>query len=190
VGTEKQKIFGFIGPKRSGKGTILRVATALIGAENVVGPTLSALATQFGLASLIGKPLAAISDARLGRKKDAYVAVERLLAISGEDTITVPRKYKDDWSGRLPARFLLLSNELPAFEDASATIASRFIVLMFRKSFYGCENPRLTDELLAEAAGIFNWALEGSTGSSSAGTSCSPRRPRAQSATSRTSPPR
>jgi putative DNA primase/helicase len=160
-GTEQQKLIAFIGPKRSGKGTIARVLTALLGPENVVGPTLSALATQFGLASLIGKPLAAISDARLGKQRDAYIAVERLLAISGEDTITVPRKYKDDWTGRLPTRFVLLSNELPAFEDASATIASRFIILMFRKSFYGRENPRLTEELLEEAAGIFNWALEG-----------------------------
>ncbi len=70
-GTEQQKLFALIGPKRSGKGTILRVATALLGAENVVGPTLSALATQLGLASLIGKPLAAISDARLGKQRDA-----------------------------------------------------------------------------------------------------------------------
>jgi len=160
-GTEQQKIFGLIGPKRSGKGTILRVLTALLGAQNVVGPTLSGLATQFGLASLIGRPLAAISDARLGKQRDAYMAVERLLAISGEDTITVPRKYKDDWTGRLPTRFVLLSNELPAFEDASATIASRFILLMFRRSFYGRENPKLTAELLEEAPGIFNWALEG-----------------------------
>jgi putative DNA primase/helicase len=160
-GTEQQKLFGFIGPKRSGKGTILRVLTALLGSENAVGPTLSALATQFGLASLIGKPLAAISDARLGKKADSYIAVERLLAISGEDTITVPRKYKDDWTGRLATRFVLLSNELPAFEDASATIASRFIVLMFRRSFYGRENPRLTEELLEEASGIFNWSLGG-----------------------------
>jgi putative DNA primase/helicase len=160
-GTEQQKIFGLIGPKRSGKGTILRVTTALLGAENAVGPTLSAMAQPFGLASLIGKPLAAISDARLGRRADASIAVERLLAISGEDTITVPRKYKDDWTGRLPTRFVLLSNELPAFEDASATIATRFVILMFRRSFYGRENPRLTDELLVEASGIFNWALEG-----------------------------
>jgi len=160
-GTEQQKLFAFIGPKRSGKGTIWRVATALLGAENVVGPTLSALATQFGLASLIGKPLALISDARLGSRRDSYVAVERLLAISGEDTLTVPRKYKDDWTGRLPTRFVLLSNELPAFEDASATIASRFEVVMFRRSFYGHENPRLTEELLEEAPAIFNWALEG-----------------------------
>jgi putative DNA primase/helicase len=160
-GTEQQKLFGLIGPRRSGKGTILRVLTALLGRENVAGPTLSALATQFGLASLIAKPLAAISDARLGKQRDSFVGVERLLAISGEDTISVPRKYKDDWTGRLPTRFLLLSNELPAFNDASATIASRFILLIFKNSFYGRENTKLTEELLVELPGIFNWCLEG-----------------------------
>jgi putative DNA primase/helicase len=32
---------------------------------------------------------------------------------------------------------------------------------LLRESFYGRENPALTRELLEEAPGIFNWALEG-----------------------------
>jgi putative DNA primase/helicase len=32
---------------------------------------------------------------------------------------------------------------------------------MLQRSFYGCENPQLTFELLAEAPAIFNWALAG-----------------------------
>ena len=43
-----------------------RVHTALMGRENVATPTLASLQTNFGLAPLIGKPLAIISDARLG----------------------------------------------------------------------------------------------------------------------------
>jgi len=160
-GTEQQKIFMFVGPKRSGKGTIMRVLRALLGAENVCAPTLSSLATNFGLQPLVGKPLAAISDARLGTRSDALVAVERLLSISGEDAITIDRKYKDPWTGRLPTRFVLLTNELPQFTDASGALASRFIIQIFDKSFYGRENPRLTEELLTEAPAIFNWCLEG-----------------------------
>jgi putative DNA primase/helicase len=160
-GTEQQKLFLLVGPKRTGKGTILRVLSALLGLENVAGPTLSSLAMNFGLAPLVGKPLAAISDARLGSRSDALIAVERLLSISGEDAITVDRKYKDAWTGRLPTRFVLLTNELPQFTDASGALASRFIILTFQNSFYGRENPRLTNELLKEAPAIFNWALEG-----------------------------
>jgi putative DNA primase/helicase len=160
-GTRQQKIFMLVGPKRTGKGTIMRVLTALLGPENVAAPTLSSLATNFGLSPLVGKPLAAISDARLGTRSDASVAVERLLSISGEDSITIDRKYRDPWTGRLPTRFMLLTNEIPRFTDASGALASRFVLLTLTNSFYGRENPTLTDELLGEASGIFNWCLEG-----------------------------
>jgi putative DNA primase/helicase len=159
--TNQQKMFLFVGPKRSGKGTIGRVLTGLLGAYNTAAPTLSSLTSNFGLSPLISRPLAIISDARLSNRADNMIAVERLLSISGEDTLTVDRKYRTPWSGRLPTRFLILTNELPRFADASGALASRFVLLVMRDSFYGREDPRLTDALLAEAPAIFNWALEG-----------------------------
>jgi putative DNA primase/helicase len=160
-GTAQQKMFLLVGPRRSGKGTILRVLTALLGPENVCAPTLSSLSTNFGLQPLVGKALAAISDARLGSRSDSFIAVERLLSISGEDSITIDRKYRDAWTGRLPTRFLLLTNEIPAFTDASGALASRFVLLTLTTSFYGREDTTLTDRLLEEAPAIFNWCLEG-----------------------------
>jgi putative DNA primase/helicase len=159
--TRQQKMFLVVGPKRSGKGTIGRVLTGLLGAHNTAAPTLSALTTNFGLQPLIGRPLAIVSDARLGTRVDSMVAVERLLSISGEDTLTIDRKYRDPWTGRLPTRFLILTNEIPKFTDSSGALASRFVLLVLNRSFYGQEDPTLTDTLLAEAPGIFNWALEG-----------------------------
>jgi putative DNA primase/helicase len=159
--TSQQKMFLLVGPKRSGKGTIARVLTGLLGAHNTTAPTLAGLTQNFGLQALIGKPLAVISDARLGSRSDNMIAVERLLSISGEDTITVDRKYRDPWTGRLPTRFMILTNELPRFSDSSGALASRFVMSILSRSFYGCENPALTGELLEEAPGIFNWALEG-----------------------------
>jgi putative DNA primase/helicase len=41
---------------------------------------------------------------------------------------------------KLPSRFLILSNELPRFGDASGAIARRFIVLVMKRSFLGEEN--------------------------------------------------
>ena len=89
------------------------------------------------------------------------MVVERLLSVSGEDSLTVDRKYKDPWTGRLSTRFVVLTNELPRLTDSSGALASRFVVFVLRTSFYGKENPRLTDELLTEAPAILNWALEG-----------------------------
>ena len=114
--TSQQKIPLFVGPKRAGKGTIARVLTGLLGAHNVAAPTLASLSTNFGLSPLIGKPLALISDARLSGRSDSSVVVERLLSISGEDSLTIDRKYLDQWTGRLPTRLALMTNELPQLD--------------------------------------------------------------------------
>jgi putative DNA primase/helicase len=159
--TSLQKAFLLIGPKRSGKGTVARVLTALLGKENVSGPTLSSLAQNFGLAPLIRSPLAIISDARLSGRVDAGVIVERLLAITGEDAITIDRKYKPAWTGRLPTRFMILTNELPRLSDASGAMASRLIVLQMRQSFLGREDAGLANRLMTELPGILTWALDG-----------------------------
>jgi putative DNA primase/helicase len=158
--TDQQKILLMIGPRRSGKGTIGRILTALIGKDNTAGPTLVGLGMNFGLSTLIGKSLALVSDARLP-KMGTEIIVERLLAISGEDTLDVDRKYRDLWTGRIPARFMILSNELPAFNDASGAIASRLVILTMENSFLGKEDKGLEGKLLKELPGIFNWALDG-----------------------------
>jgi putative DNA primase/helicase len=147
--TDLHKILLLIGPTRAGKGVLARVLAALVGKGNVAGPTLASLGTNFGLAPLLGKPLAVVSDARLGGQ-NVHQVVERLLSISGEDTLSVDRKYRDQWTGKLPSRFLILSNELPRFGDASGAIAHRFIVLTLTHSWLGKENPKLTEQLLTE----------------------------------------
>ncbi|MGW2281989.1 DNA primase family protein [Streptomyces sp. NPDC001770] len=158
--TDQQKILLIKGPSRSGKGTIARVLKELVGRENLAGPTLAGLGTNFGLSSLLGKPLAVISDARLSGHDGGQV-VERLLTISGEDTIDIDRKYRDPWTGKLPTRLMILTNELPHFGDSSGVIARRFVVLNMTVSWLGKEDTSLTDKLASEMPGIINWALDG-----------------------------
>ncbi len=150
-----------IGPTRSGKGTIARVLTALLGPHNVCGPTLASFAQNFGLQTLIGKPLAIVSDARLSTKTDQATVVERLLSISGEDSLDIDRKYRDQWHGKLPTRLMILSNELPRLTESSGALVARFLVLQTTRKFLGNENENLTDELLVELPGILLWAIEG-----------------------------
>ncbi|WP_179166517.1 phage/plasmid primase, P4 family [Streptomyces sp. CB03238] len=158
--TDQQKILLMKGPSRSGKGTIARVLKELVGKENLAGPTLAGLGSNFGLSTLLGKPLAVISDARLSGKDGGQV-VERLLTISGEDTIDIDRKYREPWTGKLPTRLMILTNELPNFGDSSGVIARRFVVLNMTVSWLGREDTGLTGKLAAEMPGILNWALDG-----------------------------
>ena len=132
-----------------------------MGAGNFCAPTLNGLGNQFGLESLIGKTLAVISDARLSGRTDLGAVTENLLRISGEDTVTVPRKHRTDWTAKLRVRFCILSNEVPALMDQSGALASRFIMLNTRTSFLGKEDRGLDGKLSAELSGIMHWALTG-----------------------------
>jgi putative DNA primase/helicase len=133
----------------------------LLGAQNVASPTLNTLSSDFGLQSLIGKLLAIVPDARLGARTDKMPIVEIFLNVSGEDWLSVRRKYLPDWTGKLDTRILILSNELPALPDASGALASRYVVFHTPNSFYGREDHGLYPALLGELPGILNWALEG-----------------------------
>ena len=160
--TSQQKMFLLIGPPRSGKGTIARVLTKLIGEGNIAFPTLASLATNFGLSALIGKAAAVISDARMvGKPSDCSAIVERILNITGEDSITIDRKHKDPTTHRLPTRITILANEAPNFRDVSGAIAVRSIFLKFSNQWVGREDLELTKKLWDELPGILLWAVEG-----------------------------
>jgi putative DNA primase/helicase len=148
-------------PDRCGKGTIARVQKSLVGKQNVAGPALANLATNFGLSQLLGKSVAVISDARLSGKTDQAVIVERLLSISGEDLLTADRTNLTAVSVTFPTRIAILSNELPRLHDSSGALAGRMLVLRMTESFYGREDRQLLARLTPELPGILLWAIEG-----------------------------
>lgn len=157
--TNQQKMLMIVGPPRAGKGIIGRVLTALLGKDNVASPTLAGLAENFGLWPLIGKSLGIVGDARINGSDPRLV--ERLLSISGEDQMTVDRKYRTPWTGRMSARLMLLTNVLPRLGDASSALANRFLIVQLHRSWLGNEDIELEDRLTAEMPGILTWALGG-----------------------------
>lgn len=159
--TSLQKIFLLKGERRSGKGTIGRVINRLIGQANIAGIGFNDLGESFGMQSLIGKQLAIVSDARIGRWADTGRVAENLLRISGEDEVNVNRKNKEAWNGKLNVKFLIMSNETPIVQDASGALVGRYVCFETKQSFYGCEDRQLDDALQAELPGIMRWALDG-----------------------------
>jgi putative DNA primase/helicase len=157
--TDLQKMLMVVGPPRSGKGTITRTLIALVGAESHAAVTDTTLAGDFGLAPLIDKTLAVLSDTRVSVKGKKLV--ETLLTVSGEDAVPVNRKYRDAVSVQLGTRFMIASNETPVFPDNSGAIVSRTIALSTPESWLGREDPRLIEALKKELPAIFLWALDG-----------------------------
>ncbi len=157
-----EKAFLLLGPKRSGKGTILAVIRALLAPDAVVGPSLKSLGDTFGLQPLIGRQLAIIDDLRVGSRTNQELMAENILKIVGRGYFTLNRKFKTPWNGSLPIKLVVTSNNMPVLNDDSAAVASRFIILETRISFFGKEDPNLLrDKLLPERMGILHWALAG-----------------------------
>jgi putative DNA primase/helicase len=159
--TRYQKMLVIIGPPRSGKGTIIRILQRLLGSTNVCAPTLTALGQHFGRQVLIGKTSAVFPDAKISGRMDTAAIVETLLSISGEDQQTVPRKNLGDWTGHLPVRITILTNEPPRLDDASGALVSRMLLLPLVESFLGREDLTLLPRLITELPGILHWAREG-----------------------------
>lgn len=156
-----QKILLLYGPTRSGKGTITTALTDLVGQANVAGITLSTLTERFGVWSLFGKTLATFGDVRLSGGADKDRGMERLLSISGCDTIPVERKYHDLKHVRLRARFMMSTNEMPTMNDTAGALLQRIIVLKMDKSFADEQDTTLSEKIALELPGILNWALVG-----------------------------
>jgi putative DNA primase/helicase len=154
-----QKIFMLIGVIRSGKGTIGRILGRLVGKHNVAGPTIEELGQHFGMECLIGKQVAIVGDARVAGETSNLVS--RLLSISGEDTIEIPRKGRKSWSGKLATRFMVMSNLPPRLTDGSAAIINRVVALHFSRSFAKNPDRGLEKRCAEELPGILLWALAG-----------------------------
>lgn len=158
--TRQQKFLNIIGPRRSGKGTINGILTSLLGLSNVVSPQMDELCDTFGLQPWLGKQLASFTDARVSPKSSSGV-VSQFLRIVGADTVTVNRKNKEAWSGYLPTRIIVYSNEMLQLAENSNALTGRMLVLQMTNSFMYKEDVNLGDKLALELAGIFNWAIQG-----------------------------
>jgi putative DNA primase/helicase len=159
-----QRIFLLIGPARSGRGTMREVITGLIGSRNIASTSAIALCGQFGLEPLLGKTVAIMGDARTGDGHDTAVLLDRLLRISGCDPVEVNRKGKPILADvTLPVRFVIISNEVPNFRDASGAIVSRYLVIKATRTIPEQDRiPDLARTILEhEAAGILNLAIAG-----------------------------
>jgi putative DNA primase/helicase len=160
--TRQQKAFLWVGPPRSGRGTILRMLDLLV---PCVPTSFASLGENFGAENLIGASVAIMGDEhtshRHSRPEQPALAINRFLRTTGEDIIDVPRKNLPVWQGRLRCRFVICSNVIITLADAGEAFSTRFLLHVFAKSWLGCEDTGLGDRLRLEAPGVFAWALEG-----------------------------
>lgn len=159
--TSKQKMMYLRGLPGAGKGTAMSVLESLIGKGQVAATSFSDLAGDFGLSPLLGKQICLIGDARTPNGK-SMKGLELLLTMTGEDTVQVNRKNKDQIGDvMLIARITIASNSFIEVPDHEGAMARRLLLIQFNRSFVGKADTELREKLRSELPGIALWALEG-----------------------------
>lgn len=159
--TQYEKYMLFIGPSGGGKSTAIDAMISVLGQSYTAAMSLFDLASSFGLQKLVGKHAAFASDVHVTKNTDAFRVVEILKAITGQDSMAVNRKFRDEITLRLRVRLTLAANELPELPDDALALRRRMLILQFAESFVDNPDPSLKVTLQHEAPGICQWALKG-----------------------------
>lgn len=158
--TRYHKMLLLYGEERSGKGTVVKVLQQLLGSERFTSMTSHAFETEYGAENLVGTDMCVIDDKQDGG--DTSAIVERLLSIIGEASVSIPRKFKKAWVGRLRTKFVMTANGIPRLRSKSGrALAARVIPLHFSVSFAGREDRYMEERIAGELSAIASWGLKG-----------------------------
>lgn len=148
----------FVGSGANGKGVTLIILEYLLGSTNVCAIPLEKMEKDFVLVTLKDKLVNLGGEVDTSRR----LATSTLKALTGEDTITVDKKYHDPVTFRPTAKHLFTVNEMIHVKDATQAMRRRAVFFLFTQTFDGARcDPDLAKKLQAELPGILNWALEG-----------------------------
>jgi putative DNA primase/helicase len=160
----------WIGPPRSGRGTLAYIQELLVGANGYTSLNLHTWhKNENSRQGIIGKRVGIFHDIRL-RPPKQYGNVsydpggvdpqsqQLLLELISGDLTEIGRKYLEAWKGRPFIKFILISNKVPNFNDE--VLITRFNVLEFIESWLGREDATLKLKVLPEELpGIANRCL-------------------------------
>jgi putative DNA primase/helicase len=153
-GNPLQRAFLFHGAGSNGKGTLIRVIKALLGASNTSQVTLQDIAEgKFEVASLFGKIANLAGDI-----DPAYMkSTARFKAITGEDTIEAQRKYEHPFAFTCWAVPVFSANEFWKSADTTHGYRRRWQLLTFPNTFD--TKAGLSEDLTSELPGILAHAV-------------------------------
>lgn len=154
----QHKIVIMCGPPRSSKSLIINTLIKIVSSNATCSPSIMDLGNTFGMEQMLNRKCILINDARVSRRVDNERVVEILMKISGQDQVSINRKFLTPIQTVLPGNITIISNALPDLRDSSHALMSRMCIINTHRSFLGREDLRLNEKLAREIRAIFNWA--------------------------------
>lgn len=153
------KALVLLGTGENGKSTFVKVLRELLG-EASSNLSLGALYDPQNRALLEGK-LCNIAEEN---NKNSFKDTELIKNLASGGVVHVKRVYVEPYEFQNTAKIVMLCNELPRSLDATHGFFRKLLIVPFDALFskkLGNRDNDLTNKLLAELPGIFNWAMEG-----------------------------
>ncbi|NDD53411.1 hypothetical protein EBZ39_05975 [bacterium] len=141
-----------LGPKSTGKSKILEAVRAVLNENMVTSAGLAALDGQFAGLPLYGKAAWLTDELPHDGKPVHDDWLKRLIT---NEPVTINRKFKDHWHGRLNLVMMFATNDMPDMNDQSQALMDRMLVIRCQNQFKeGERDEYLTEKLNNEKAGI------------------------------------
>ncbi len=150
--------FCLIGEGRNGKSVFLNVLQRLFGKENCCTVKLSDLSKEFNLNMLRGKIVNIVNETPERKLFDT----DLFKAVTSGDMVSARKLYGDPSSFQPFAKHFFAMNRFPVIQDTTLAFWKRIKIIEFPHVFEGdAEDVHLTEKLITELPGIWNWAYEG-----------------------------
>lgn len=153
--TGAQKFLLICGHGGTGKSTLLKLIEEIIGKSNVSSVSLQGLQDRFAPAELFLKQANICADIPL----TALSEVDMIKKLTGEDTISADRKFKNAYTFRSYARLFFSANDIPYIAEKTNAFYRRMLILKMDHS-PKVVDPYLFDKLRAEIPHIITRAVE------------------------------
>lgn len=158
VATKRRGFPLLVGARRCGKSTLIEVVKSLFPDSTISAVTMDRLfgtEAQKSTHSLFGKRLNAVTEHPAIHIRDLAIFKQ---VVVGE-SVAAKSLYKDEYTFRPQAAWILAMNDLPTLTDTSGAALDRIVPLTFSRQFD--EDDTLSKALAAERMGIILWAIEG-----------------------------
>ena len=153
--TSEQKFIMVVGPGGTGKSTLLKLIEEILGRENVSSISLQGLQDRFAPAGLFLKQANMCADIPLS----ALSEVDMIKKLTGEDTISADRKFKDPFTFRSYARLFFSANSIPYIDEKTNAFYRRMLILKMESTPKEVD-PGLFEKLREEIPNIITRCSE------------------------------
>jgi|Deesub1362A_J573_1020465.scaffolds.fasta_scaffold01902_8 putative DNA primase/helicase len=155
------KAFMLVGEGSNGKTTLIKLLENFLGKQNVSSVSIQDLGeNRFAAAELYGKLANLFAD--IPDRALRNTGIFKML--TGGDTLTVERKFKNPFKFENYAKQIYSCNKLPETYDETDAFFRRWIIINFPNKFEGDKADKTLIEKLTtpeELSGLLNLALEG-----------------------------